>query len=192
MLGKLRGKYEKSMLPIGAFFSKFLTPNQASILSLLIAFIPFYFYSKSNAIIGGLTLIIAILFDTIDGSIARYTGKTTKFGATLDHTLDRYVEFLALFGIAYGRLASWPVAFFTCFGMIMASFVRAKAESVGGLESCTVGIAERQEKLILILLGSFLYPWNNYALEICLKVVGIISHITVIQRLVYTKKNAIE
>ena len=71
-------------------------------------------------------------------------------------------------------------------GMVMASFVRAKAESVGGLKSCTVGVAERQEKLILLVIGSFLEPIFPIALPICVVTVGVLSHVTVIQRLRYT------
>jgi phosphatidylglycerophosphate synthase len=72
--------------------------------------------------------------------------------------------------------------------MVMASFTRAKAESVGGLKQCTVGIAERQEKLIILLIGSFLQPFVTGALMVAVIVVGVLSHITVVQRLHYTFK----
>jgi len=71
---------------------------------------------------------------------------------------------------------------------LMASFTRAKAESVGGLKSCTVGIAERQEKLIIIIAGSLLTLYFTQALLYAIIVVGIISHFTVAQRLEYTWK----
>jgi phosphatidylglycerophosphate synthase len=122
----------------------------------------------------------------LDGAVARATNSATRFGAVYDHVLDRYAEFAILLGIGIGGLVDWIWVVFALFGMIMASFVRAKAESVGGLKSCTVGIAERQEKLLLILAGSFVQPLFSLALPICVFVVGVISHITVVQRLHYT------
>jgi hypothetical protein len=97
--------------------------------------------------------------------------------------------------------------------MIMASFSRAKAESVGGMDSCSVGIAERQEKLILTFAGILLLAlpstniWFDFLallpvavmdlfasagitniLTLCIVIVGLLSHITVVQRLVYARK----
>jgi CDP-diacylglycerol--glycerol-3-phosphate 3-phosphatidyltransferase/archaetidylinositol phosphate synthase len=121
-----------------------------------------------------------------DGAVARATRMESRFGAVYDHVLDRYVEFFALVGIGLGMYSDWIWVIFCLFGMVMASFTRAKAESVGGLKSCTVGIAERQEKLIILLVGSILQPLIGTALMIAIIVVGILSHVTVIQRLHYT------
>jgi len=72
----------------------------------------------------------------------------------------------------------------------MASFTRAKAESVGGLSSCAVGIAERQEKIVILFIGSVLQPILPVALIAAVIIVGLLSHITVVQRLFYTFKHA--
>jgi CDP-diacylglycerol--glycerol-3-phosphate 3-phosphatidyltransferase/archaetidylinositol phosphate synthase len=99
------------------------------------------------------------------------------------------------------------------FGMVMASFTRAKAESVGGMKSCAVGIAERQEKLILMIAGILLLaiPQSNVWLDIlarvpnqladvfialnitniltlCMVIIAVLSHVTVVQRLAYARK----
>jgi CDP-diacylglycerol--glycerol-3-phosphate 3-phosphatidyltransferase/archaetidylinositol phosphate synthase len=89
-------------------------------------------------------------------------------------------------GIVYSGYTDWILGFFALFGMLMASFTRAKAESVGGLQSCTVGIAERQEKLLLLIFSSFLVPFFSKALNYAVILVAVLSHITVIQRLHYT------
>ena len=115
-------------------------------------------------------------------------GRASKFGAVYDHVLDRYAEFAVLLGIGLGGFVDWPWIVFALFGMVMASYTRAKAESVGGLSSCTVGIAERQEKIILLLIGSVLQPYVNVALTFCTIAVGLLSHVTVVQRLHYTLK----
>jgi phosphatidylglycerophosphate synthase len=100
--------------------------------------------------------------------------------------LDRYAEFFVIFGMVYSGYVAWTVGIFSLIGMLMASFTRAKAESVGGLKSCTVGVAERQEKLLLLIGGSLITPFYQPILEYVVLLVGVLSHITVLQRLHYT------
>jgi phosphatidylglycerophosphate synthase len=175
------------MKPVGERLGALgLQPNIITTLSLLISCAAALAYALRFPVIGALGIVASGFVDMLDGAVARATGTATRFGAVYDHVLDRYSEFAILFGIGVGGLVDWVWVVFTLFGMIMASFVRAKAESVGGLKSCTVGIAERQEKLILIFVGSILQPAYLLALPICVFFVGILSHVTVIQRLHYT------
>ncbi|MFX1487260.1 MAG: CDP-alcohol phosphatidyltransferase family protein [Promethearchaeota archaeon] len=182
------------MLPVGRALSKIgLTPNTATAISLVISILCCILFAF-GALIWGLILILLTGFvDMLDGAIARATNAATRFGAVWDHLLDRYAEFLIILGLILGGFVWWLWGFFAFFSMVMASFIRAKAESVGGLEKCNVGIAERQEKLILIIIGIILvYVWpafnilNQSILEIFIILVGVLSQITVIQRLVYT------
>ena len=189
MLGKLRERYEATMLPLGARLGGWgIKPNWITTLSLIISCLAAAAYALRNPLLGALGLLGSGFVDMLDGSVARATGTTTKFGAVYDHVLDRYAEFAILIGIGVGGLVNWVWVIFCLFGMVMASFVRAKAESVGGLASCTVGIAERQEKIILLLIGSMLQPLLPSALAVCVILVGLLSHITVVQRLQYTFK----
>jgi CDP-diacylglycerol--glycerol-3-phosphate 3-phosphatidyltransferase/archaetidylinositol phosphate synthase len=158
--------------------------------SLLISGLAGVAYAFKSPLIGALGLLLSGFVDMLDGAVARATGATTRFGAVYDHVLDRYAEFAILLGIGLGGLVDWLWVFFSLFGMVMASFVRAKAESVGGLKSCTVGIAERQEKIILLLVGSLVQPFVSFALLVCVIIVGLLSHVTVVQRLHYTFKHA--
>jgi phosphatidylglycerophosphate synthase len=70
--------------------------------------------------------------------------------------------------------------------MAMASYTRAKAESVG-VERCEVGLAERQEKLIILMMGAIGSVFYQGALELASIMVGVLSHITVVQRLTYAR-----
>ena len=110
-----------------------------------------------------------------------------------------WAPFSLTWWVAGNTYIPWYWGYFAIFGMIMASFTRAKAESVGGMKSGTVGIAERQEKLILQIWMDFLsgipFLLNFFvALEItniltfCIVLVGVLSHITVVQRLMYAHK----
>ena len=191
MLGKLREKYENAMMPAGRAVGKLgVSPNTLSILAGAASVAAALFYLRGNAILGAIVLLASAYLDMLDGAVARATGTMSRFGAVLDHVLDRYVEYVVVIGIIAGGLVSWFWGLFALTGMLLASYSRAAAESVGGLGSCTIGIAERQEKLLLILIGSVLVAvWSN-ALEYAMIVVGILSHITVGQRLLYTRQNA--
>jgi phosphatidylglycerophosphate synthase len=187
LLGKLREKYEQIMAPAGKILAgSRLTPNMITIISLVTSILSFWFYYQKSLILGAFFIVLTGVIDMLDGAVARAAGKTTRFGAVLDHVLDRYAEYLIITGIVLGGYVDWIWGVFALFGMLMASFTRAKAESVGGLKSCTVGIAERQEKLIIIIAGSLLTLYYPQALLYAIALVGIISHITVAQRLEYT------
>ena len=207
------------MMPIGQALAKTgITPNMITVFTLFIALITAYLFYIGNLLIGLAVMILTVVLDMFDGAVARASGLSSPFGATLDHTLDRYAEYLFMLGLMMGpaslseKFIPWFWGFFALFGMVMASFSRAKAESVGGMENCSVGIAERQEKLILTVCGILLlayFPnlWTDFlaifpssVLDFFLSIqitniltfftviVGILSHITVIQRLAYAHK----
>ena len=229
MLGSLREQYQRVMMPVGRALAKTgITPNMITGLTVLVALVTAWFFVIGELLIGLTFLILTVVMDMFDGAVARAAGLGSKFGATFDHALDRYAEYLFMLGLMMGPVGAvaitwWPYAtgdsfvpwfwgFFALFGMIMASFTRAKAESVGGMESCTVGIAERQEKLILQIAGILLLalPTTNIwvdalayvpfllnifvtlditnILTLCIVIVGVLSHITVAQRLLYAHK----
>ena len=175
------------MQPIGKSLARSgLRPNQISTLSLVVAVLAAVAYASRAPILGAVALLISGAVDMLDGAVARATGSVTRFGAVYDPVLDRYAEFAVLFGMGFGGLAYWTWVVFGLFGMVMASYTRARAESAGGLDSCRVGIAERQEKIILLVIGSFLQPFFNLAISLSVLVVGILSHVTVVQRLHFT------
>ncbi|MBD3160067.1 MAG: hypothetical protein GF309_14910 [Candidatus Lokiarchaeota archaeon] len=221
VLGKLREQYKRAMTPVGRALARTgITPNMITGLTVLVALISTYFFYLGSLLIGLAIMIFAVVLDMFDGAVARAADLATPFGATFDHTLDRYAEFLFILGLMLGPVGSaekyvpWFWGFFTLFGMIMASFSRAKAESVGGMDDCAVGLAERQEKLILVMLGIVLLaiPETNLwvqlmtffpssiadfviltldipnILALFVVVAGLLSHITVGQRLSYAKK----
>jgi phosphatidylglycerophosphate synthase len=72
----------------------------------------------------------------------------------------------------------------------MVSYTRARAESSGGLRSCAVGLFERQERLITVIIGTLASLFYSQALKIAIIVIIIFSQITVVQRLYYTWRHA--
>ena len=140
-------------------------------------------------------MLLTSLTDMLDGSTARAGNLGTVFGGILDHVADRYGEFFILSGIPLSGAVHPGWGLFALFGMLIASYTRAAAESMGKIENCAVGIMGRLEKFILIIIGSVLehfYPSGTWPeggwLEVALIIVGLTSLITAIQRLVYTYK----
>jgi phosphatidylglycerophosphate synthase len=189
MLGKLREKYQKAMHPVGKAVGRMgLSPNLTSMLSVVVAGLAGLFFFNHSLVWGTIFIALSGALDMIDGAVARATGKASRFGTVLDHVLDRYAEFLMMLGIIGGGYVGWYWGLFSLFGMAMASYTRAKAESVG-VERCEVGLAERQEKLIILMMGAIGSVFYQGALELASIIVGLLSHITVVQRLTYARNN---
>ena len=126
--------------------------------------------------------------DVMDGATARARGVSSDFGMVFDHVVDRYAEFIVIGGLMVGNWITPLVGIFASSGVVMASYVRAKAESTGKVPDCAVGIAGRLEKLLLTYGAvALLGIGKDFGAVFLLFCVGIISHLTAIQRLLYAK-----
>ena len=135
----------------------------------------------------GWVVLIGGFFDMLDGALARYTNRATRFGAILDSTLDRLSEAVVLLGILvlYAReqlLAQTLLVGVTLFGSFLVSYIRARAETMG--LKCHVGLFTRPERVIVLALG-LLFSQITYALVIALGIIVVFSFITAGQRLLY-------
>lgn len=186
---RLRQYYEKASIPFGkASLRLGLTPNFWTMTSLFAAALAGLSFGLGFIWWGLLAMLVMNITDMLDGATARAGNMGTKFGTVLDHCFDRYGEFFLFAGLMMGGFISPLLAMFTASGVVMASYVRAKAESAGGLAHCIAGLAGRQEKLILVLVGLFLFGFNQLMPgQICIFLAGLISHITFVQRLLFAK-----
>ena len=191
-----RQYYEESSLFLGRICVKLgFRPNYITAVSFLCSIVSGIFFWDGQWLWGVFWMIVTSFTDMLDGSTARAGNMGTVFGGILDHVSDRYGEFFILAGITLsGRVhPGWGI--FALFGMIIASYTRAAAESMSDIENCAVGIMGRLEKFILIILGSILefyfregaFPRSGW-LELALIIVGATSFVTAIQRLIYTYK----
>ncbi len=101
---------------------------------------------------GGVVILLAGLFDMMDGRLARLGNMSSTFGALWDSTLDRYSELITLFGICIVLIkAGWfwmgVVTFLAMVGSVMVSYVRARAEGLG--IDCKVGLMQRPERVVV-------------------------------------------
>jgi len=141
-----------------------LTPNHVTYGGLIISMLAglsFVYYPLA----GGLLTLLTGLLDTLDGSLARATGESKKFGAFLDSILDRYTELIIYLGICgyfYRHEAQpifWLLILLILFGSLMVSYTRARAEGLG--ERCAVGVFQRGERIILLGVAGILNPFVN-------------------------------
>jgi phosphatidylglycerophosphate synthase len=190
MLQKLRPLYEQFSIPIGLFSLKLgLYPDFWTWFSLLSAAACGFLIAKGFFVGGFFAMLSMNLADMLDGATARAGHLATPFGTVFDHVVDRYAEFFIMAGFLMGGWISSEVALFTASGVVMASYVRAKAESVGKVANCNVGLAGRQEKLILMYLSIILLMLQlNFVAQGVLVLVGIISHVTAIQRVLFARQ----
>lgn len=183
--------YEKSTPILGRVCLKMgLTPNMLTALSLICAIVSGVFFWKNQIWYGAIFIGLTMITDMLDGSTARAGNMGTVFGGILDHVSDRYGEFFILTGIALSGMVHPGWGLFALFGMIIASYTRAAAESIGKIENCAVGFMGRMEKLLLTIAGALMenyYP-NGRWLEIALIIVGATSYLTSVQRLIYANK----
>ena len=146
-----------------------------------------YFFSSDQLFLGTIIISLFALSDLFDGTMARLSNSQgTKWGALLDSTLDRISDAAIALGIwLYFRNLDSDFQYVALASLLIGGlipYIRARAESLG--IECSVGIAERAERLIITLVGTGLAGLNvPFALETSLMILVILSIATVIQRM---------
>ena len=143
---------------------------------------------------GGMVALLSAICDAIDGSLARRSGHSTKFGMFYDSVLDRYSELAMFIGLSYYYAGSemWRLVILTDLalaGSLMVSYARARAEGLG--LDCKVGIMERPERLTAIIAGSLLASIfrSQWIFTGALWVLAVLTNVTAVQRMLYVRKN---
>lgn len=191
ILARFRALYERTTIPLGRLCLRLgLTHDALTLLSLALGGLAAYVIAQGAFLWGILVILLMGFADMLDGATARAGGTASPYGTVLDHVVDRYAEFMILLGVMLSGAVAPGWAMFALFGMVMASYVRARAESTGLIASCNVGFAGRQEKFALLLLGMLLQPFlPDFALiQWAVIAIGVVSHITAVQRLLYTRR----
>lgn len=164
-----------------------ITPNAVTLLGTAATTASaLYFFPRGDLFLGTLVISLLALSDLFDGAIARASDQgPSAWGGFLDSTCDRLTDASILGGLAIycfiedNRLGPVVIA-----GLVLGflvPYIRAKSESFG--VPCSVGVAERTERLILTLVAIGLHGINiPYALAVGLWVLVLLSSITVLQR----------
>jgi len=188
---KRRAGYEEGSLPYGRICVKLgLTPNILTGISLLLGVGAGLLFWQQYWAAGVVAMLLSAFTDMLDGATARASNSGTPFGSVLDRVSDRFGEFFILMGILLSGTVEAGWVLFAQFAVLIASYTRSAAESVGGVKSAAVGAAGRLEKFVLIIagaLGEWLLP-GYHLLMYGIIIVGVVSSVTALQRLVYTYK----
>jgi archaetidylinositol phosphate synthase len=194
VLSKIRDRVSNLIKPATEAIARTgIGPNVLTLIGLLVGVAAAVFFAHGEEVLAGVFLLVAGLFDIIDGAVARVLKRETAFGGVLDSTVDRYVDFFIFAGIIYafesgaiaepGLLPGWVWGVLAIVGSFMVSYTRARAEAAGS-GRLDVGIAERAERLLILAIGAILgltgYALTGYAIVL----IVILTHLTVIQRLV--------
>lgn len=173
---------EAVTVPIGRGVGRTgISPNALTSLGLVLTAIAALLVAFDRWLLAGLALVLGGLMDVLDGAVARATERSTPFGAFYDSVSDRISDGLILGGIAWAvrdqpRLLALALA--ALVAAELTSYVRAKAEAID--LACTVGILERAERAVAIMLALLLHPWVFEPVLWLLAVGGVV---TVIQRI---------
>src|SRR4051794_6625869 len=129
-------------------------------------------------------MLVANIFDFIDGKVAHILGLQSEFGAFWDSTLDRFSDLALLTGLIFlysklNRSDYVMIAALTLIFATMTSYTRARAESL--VEKCKVGFMERPERIVLFMIGAF-----TDRMAAVLWVILVLSVVTVADRIYYT------
>ena len=132
----------------------------------------------------GFIMILANVFDFIDGKVAERTFLASHFGSFWDSVMDRFSDILLLIGLIclyaqLGRTDYVLIAALTLMFSVMTSYIRARAESL--IEKCKVGFMERPERIVLFMIGAF----TNRMAGV-LWVILVLSIVTVLDRIYFT------
>ena len=149
---------------------------------ILLASVQYNPQSASNFMLVSIVVfLVSFIFDGIDGAIARISGKVSSLGAFLDSLSDRVCESFLLLGlIAAGFANSILCAGFLATSLII-SYCRARGESLG-VKMSGIGLMERAERAILILVGMVLWFIYNESLNYVLVLGLLLNSVTIVQR----------
>ncbi len=157
-------------------------------------------YGMGHIRTGGLIIAITAIFDVLDGTVARRTGKSTVFGAFYDSTLDRVADGGVLLGLAYffatspeyQSLEMVVVCFLCLIGTYLISYTRARAESLG--IDAKVGIMQRPERVILLCAPQALFgvAMGGLVLKGIVILLTATAWWTAIHRILFVRKATLE
>ena len=183
---RLRLIFKGILDPIGAFLNRLgLTPNAITLLGLAGTTVGAYLILLGKMSSGGIVLLLSVLVDALDGTMARLRGESSDFGGFVDSVSDRYAEFITFGGLLYYFLSqeNYPgvtVTFAATAGSVLVSYVKARAEGLGF--TAKVGILTRVECYI-VLIPSLIFNQPFFAVAL----IAVLGNFTALQRIIHVR-----
>ena len=169
--------------------NKHIHPNVLTVFGTFFGLVASACIIFEHFLFGGIALLVSGFFDMLDGALARSSGKVTVFGGFLDSVLDRYTDLLVMGGIfffyiTHASITYASITFIATVGTALVPYARARAEAAA--IQCRSGLLERPERIVLLLIGLFI----PVLLSSVVIILAVLTHITVIQRIIYVRKSA--
>jgi len=196
----LKNGYLKVIEPVaGWLVRRGVHPNTITVCGTLCTVAGGVIYAYGHISVGGWVVGLTALFDVLDGTVARRTGKGSTFGAFLDSTLDRVADGAVMGGLAvfyalnpvHHNVPMMAVCLLGLIGAYMTSYIRARAEALG--LDAKVGMVQRPERVVLLSAPQAFFGLALHGLVLGAIVVflAVTAWITVVQRMkfVYDQTN---
>jgi phosphatidylglycerophosphate synthase len=193
---RIKGVFEPLALGLGRLG---LTPDALTLIGFAITVAGAGVIALQRWSLGGVIVLIGGVFDMFDGTLARATGRVSRYGAFMDSVFDRWGEAAVYLGIVAGGVLEGhqrvPILGAAAMGAaFMVSYVRAKSEGLGfthGTGMAAVGVMPREVRLVILSLGLILTDAPDIkALEFTLAVIAIGATITTFQRILHVRQQA--
>ena len=169
---------------IGVCVALRIHPNVLTLVGVIINFAAAWQFALGRFATAGFIMLVANIFDFIDGKVAEATNRKSLFGGFWDSVMDRFSDLSLFIGVIYlyaqlGRTDYVMIAAFAMIFSVMTSYTRARAESM--IEKCKVGFMERPERIVLVMIGAF-----TNRMGAVLWVILVLSVVTVVDRIYFT------
>ena len=193
---RVKGVFEPIALALGRAG---LTPDSLTLIGFAITVGGAALVALQHWTLGGIVVLAGGVFDMFDGTLARATGRVSRFGAFMDSVFDRAGEAIVYLGIVVGAAIDEhtrvPILATAAMGSaFMVSYVRARSEGLGfttGSGMAAVGLMPREVRLVILSIGLLLADSPNIkALEATLAIITIGATLTVIQRILHVRAQA--
>ena len=198
MLNRFRGLMTGIMTPIAdLLLRRGISPDAVTITgTLAVVTAALWLYPTGHLLAGTLVIMVFVLTDSLDGTMARRSGRSSSWGAFLDSTLDRFADsaifaglVLWFFGAGDDRLPGALALACLVLGSIVP-YARARAEGLG--MTAAVGIAERADRLMAVLVATLLvgFGLSPVVLTVTLALLAVASSATIVQRMATVRRQA--
>ena len=194
----LRAFATRLLTPLARWFLKLgISPDIVTIVGTSgVCFAALFFYPRHQFFWGSLVISIFALSDSLDGVMARLSGRSTKWGAYLDSTLDRVADSAIFGGLVLWYSAGGSTPYLAALALAclilgsVVSYAKARAEGLG--MTANVGIADRAKRVVVVLLATGLVGLGvpQVLLTVVLAGLALASLITVIQRMLEVRRQA--
>ena len=169
---------------IGVCVALRIHPNVLTLVGVIINFVAAWQFAVGRFVTAGFIMLVANIFDFIDGKVAEAANLSSRFGGFWDSVMDRFSDLSLFIGVIYlyaqlERTDYVMVAAFAMMFSVMTSYTRARAESM--IDKCKVGFMERPERIVLVMIGAF-----TNRMAAILWVILMLSVVTVLDRIYFT------